>query len=290
MPRVPPFGREIGRVIQTRRLGILALLMPILCAADPPPVSKYSCRGWEVVESANFRVFQVGSPLSDERMQEIEQYRARTQEKWVSSSLRRSWSPKCDVYVYPTPASFEKQTRQSAEMLALTSLEVGEGRVWRRGVSIRGDLDREFSAVLKHEITHVLLADVFSDYPIPAWLDEGIAVAEERSERRQTLHGQLLDALEVKRHEKLDRLFGLTQFPPDQDRADLIYAQSASLVEYLLTLKDPQAVIQFAKACRSETTTSALRRHFGFQTVEEAENAWVEWTRPTSAGPLAQDP
>jgi hypothetical protein len=251
---------------------------PFLVSANESMIKQYEKAGWKVVESTSFRVHQSSAFVEKALIEDLEQHRTVLQAKWQGGSTGRTWDPKCDIFIYATPAEFEKETRRSAETLACTLLEVGEGRVWMRRVSVRGDVGLDFDQVLKHEVTHVVLADVFRDFQIPRWLDEGIAVAEEQSSRRRQINQQLLEAVEVSRHADLSDLLCMSRFPADRTRADVLYAQSASLVEFLLTKKSPVVLVNFAKCCRTQSLEESMRRHFGFDSMEQAERAWLDWT------------
>lgn len=271
-------------------LGIVALVMPINAWGSDDSVKQLERSGWKVVESTSFRVHQKGSFADRDLMVDLESHRSALQVKWQGGSTGRSWDPKCDIYVYPTGDEFHQATKRSPEMLAATLLEIGEGRVWMRRVSVRGDVGTDFDQVLKHEVTHVVLADVFRDFQIPRWLDEGIAVAEERSARRKMINQQLMEAVEVSRHADLSDLLSMSRFPLDRERADVLYAQSASLVEFLLTKKSPTVLVAFAKSCRTQSLEDSMRRHFGFVDMEEAERAWLEWTIESAETAIVQNP
>lgn len=269
---------------------IVALLSPILSDASPWSVQRYQKGGWNTLESVSFRVHQRGSFVDVRLINELEEHRAALQSKWLGGSTGRSWDPKCDVFIHESGEDFRQATKKSPEMLASTMLEVGEGRVWMRRVSVRGDVGTDFDQVVKHEVTHVVLADVFRDFQIPRWLDEGIAVAEEQSVRRASINRQLLEAVEVSRHAELSDLLTMERFPADQVQSDVLYAQSASLVEFLLSKKSPMQLVAFAKSCRNHSVQESLQRHFGFADVQEAERAWLEWTIDTSQTAVAQSP
>ena len=74
-------------------------------------------------------------------------------------------------------------------------MEIGEGKVWRRQIIVRGDKPAEIKRVLGHELTHVILADRFPTKQIPRWADEGIAVLSEPASRLPGLSEIMTDAL-----------------------------------------------------------------------------------------------
>lgn len=232
----------------------------------------------QCMQSANFRVYSGKTQVAADLLTRLEEYRQDLQSRWCGTPTR-SWSPKCDIVIHDTPEAFRRQTGQSPEMLAFSTLEIGQGRVWVRRIQIRGDLAEEFQAVLEHEVTHIVLADHFREYPIPRWLDEGAAVAEERSPRRSRLDDQLSEAIELGRQPSLHEVLSLAVFPSDRVRSDLLYAQSASFVDFLLSRQSHDTVVDFARYCRSTSPREALRRYFQFRDVQEAEQAWLAWAR-----------
>ena len=58
-------------------------------------------------------------------------------------------------------------------------------RVTAPHTDLRADHPQLLTAILPHEVTHVVLADLFTVQQIPRWADEGIAVlAEPRAEQQ----------------------------------------------------------------------------------------------------------
>ena len=54
--------------------------------------------------------------------------------------------------------------------------------------NLRADHPQVLTAILPHEVTHVVLADLFTTQQIPRWADEGMAVlAEPRRSSKSVL-------------------------------------------------------------------------------------------------------
>ena len=104
--------------------------------------------------------------------------------------------------------------------------------IFLRAQSLRSGVARPQKQVLDHEITHVLLGQVFGAKPIPHWLQEGLAqwfAGEVTPEvTRQITRGSWGRGLIP-----LDQLRG--SFPKDPTRAQLAYAQSADFIGFLAT-------------------------------------------------------
>ena len=95
--------------------------------------------------------------------------------------------------------------------------------------------DNLVSEVLPHELTHLLFkemtAGLKTDARIPLWLNEGMATYEEKSKRYKTTVGK---ALETGQIIPVAELVSYTVYPENLNRRTLFYAQSTSLVDFLL--------------------------------------------------------
>ena len=61
---------------------------------------------------------------------------------------------------------------------------------WQATRAREADIDRILASGLPHEVTHVILADLFPQQQIPRWADEGMAVL---TEPREKIDGLLED-------------------------------------------------------------------------------------------------
>ena len=91
----------------------------------------------------------------------------------------------------------------------------------------RGASEPLLHQVLDHEIVHILLGRAFAHYPVPRWLQEGVAqvVAGEYTPEKIAQLGSFAEPMSF-----LDLARG---FPADRLRAQMAYAQSASVVSFL---------------------------------------------------------
>ena len=131
--------------------------------------------------------------------------------------------------------------------------------------------------VLPHEIAHSLFAHRLN-YPqqIPLWANEGYAVLAqpqyiqnhyERVVSRAIARGKLIP------FEKL-----LTQNDYGSDRVSRFYAQSFSLVNYLIQLGDLQTYVAFVKTLSTSTNIdAALEKFYRIQGATALQNRWLNW-------------
>ncbi len=128
--------------------------------------------------------------------------------------------------------------------------------------------------IMAHEMTHLVIHQLIYGplAVLPAWLDEGLAMNAE-GDLRPDLAAMLADALAS------DSLFSLRSlsgaFPADYDAAGLAYAQSFSVVKYLLDTYGREKMQSLIYAFKGGATADeALTRVYGFD-VEGLEKEWL---------------
>ena len=136
---------------------------------------------------------------------------------------------------------------------------------------------------LVHELTHMVVHQaVFSPYGrLPIWLDEGLAMYNE-GELSPQLQSRLDEAV------KMDRLISVrslcSSFSADPEEAYLSYAESYSLVEYLLINYGQDKMLNLLSLFKEGSTyDNALSQVYGFD-VSELDTRW----REAVAVPVAQ--
>jgi len=130
---------------------------------------------------------------------------------------------------------------------------------------------------LAHEITHLFVREAtfgpFGD--IPTWLNEGLAqYAEGEMEK---YHREALD--DAIKEDKLISVKSLgSSFPADPDKASLAYAQSDSLVSYLVDTYGWAKMRELLATFKEGSTyDKALQEVYGFDTngLEELWRAYI---------------
>lgn len=249
-------------------------------------VRRTTSNGWKVLESKSFRVHHVGSSTVAERIAPLcEQSRQALRERWLGTTTTSEWTPKCDVFLYPNGAEFQRLTRWPAEMWGVADLQVGNGKVWLRHLYVRTDDEKRLDKVLVHELTHVVLADHFTEHQIPRWADEGIAVLSEPAERLIELRQWLKQEATQGRVFTLQQLVSQRELPGDRRLGDLFYAQSSSLVEFLLAERRLSAtqVLRFVADIETRGLNQALASWFPDVSSTSMDSKWRQWMTTSRA-------
>jgi hypothetical protein len=133
------------------------------------------------------------------------------------------------------------------------------------------------TAVLPHEVTHVVLADLFTAQQIPRWADEGLAVLAEPRVEQETRAAELDEPLQSGRVFELRKLMAM-DYPEAKDWS-LYYAQSVSLTRFLVELAEPEQFVQFVVKSQREGIENALRSSYRIAGFAELEDRWTEYAR-----------
>src|SRR5262249_42314980 len=128
---------------------------------------------------------------------------------WTGAAPKGSWTPKCDIYLYPTARVFSQMTGQPEESPGFSTMGLNGGRIIARRAHLRVDHPTLLKAILPHEITHVVLADLFPHKQIPRWADEGMAVLSEPTSEQQLRAADLNEPLGTGQLFKVEQLMAM---------------------------------------------------------------------------------
>ena len=119
----------------------------------------------------------------------------------------------------------------------------------------------DHDALLAHELTHVILK---TDFPgmgsWPLWFREGLAMRESKGEGLRRYTSLSLATLR-RRLIPLDELW--VRFPENEAESRLAYAESFSVIAFLVSRHGHQRFQEFISALREEEFETAYRRVYG---------------------------
>lgn len=210
------------------------------------------------VATPNFVVRHVDShrALAEQVARAAEAAREAQAKRWGPSVVPTSWEPRCEIVLFPTPQDFSRETMQPPDSPGFSTMGMNEGRIVLRRVHLRADHPNLVKAILPHEVTHVVLADVFPQQQIPRWADEGLAVLAEPAGE------QALRAADLDEPLKSGRLFRVSDLVvmdyPAQEHWALYYAQSVSLTRYLVETGSSARFIKFVQSAQKASQVHLL--------------------------------
>lgn len=245
------------------------------CSAATEVVSESSANELHA-ESARFAVNSFrGGPRAQNVVKRCESICSQLRCNCLGKTEPMVWQPKCQVVLHSTLSSYRRATGQgSAQTVGCTLISTHAGRVTQRRIDLLvQDVDRALAA-LPHEMTHVLLADVFPKSPPPRWAEEGLALLSDPADKRARHDRDLRRALQTNTTLPLVRFCSDTEYPSAGDRG-IFYAQSLSLAEYLVGLDTPQRFVEFVELSQQVGQTAALERIYEIRGLNELENRWL---------------
>jgi hypothetical protein len=232
---------------------------------------------WQVHETTNFRIFHCDSALAEQAAAAAERVRAEQGQQWKSPALAHPWAPRCDLYLYPDGPSLARATGQPETAPGFSTLMSDGSRITTRRTVLRADHPQLLTAVLPHEITHVVLADLFAVQQIPRWADEGIAVLAEPEPEQKLRAADLHESLES--GQTLDVVKLMTSDEPNAKDWSLYYAESVSLTRFLVERDSPERFIQFLRAASGKGIDAGLRDVYQIKSLTDLRNQWTAYAR-----------
>ena len=224
-----------------------------------------------VAETANFQVLHKTSrALACQAARIAERTRSDMQRKWLGGPAK-DWECRCEIYLYATGQDYSQATGAPESSAGHSSFRVVSGDVVGRRIDLHCDDLNMLATVLPHETTHTVVAGCFGEQQIPRWADEGMAVL---TEPRRIVDRHLRRVPEYR-----DRLFDLqllmemTSYP-EAGSIPVFYAESVSLVDFLVSEKGAPVFGQFLRDGMRSGYEPALRRYYGCRSYADLERRW----------------
>jgi len=246
---------------------------PAAPAIPPAPDPAAPQIKWQVRQSANFCVFHADPALAERVAAVAEATREAQGKRWLGAARRPGWTPKCDLYLYPTAADFAKATGEPEESPGVTRMGQNHGRIISRQVHLRADHPNVATAILPHEVTHVVIGDLFPTKPPPRWADEGMAVLAEPAAEQRNRARDLVEPLKKGRVFRVEQLVALDC--PDGPYWPLYYAQSVSLTRFLIDQGTPARFVQFLQDAERNGFEAELRRAYKIDGTNDLHKRWL---------------
>jgi hypothetical protein len=265
-----------GRVRRTNRVVVRGAAPE----ENPRPAPAPAPPRWQVLETPSFRIMHHDPELAARAAEVAEATRDAQIRRWTGAAPKGDWAPKCELYLYPTARAFSQMTGQPEESPGFSTMGMNAGRIIARRVNLRVDHPNLLRAILPHETTHVVLADLFPRQQIPRWADEGMAVLSEPPAEQQ------LRAVDLTRPLASGQLFPLRQLTamdyPEGRYWGLYYAQSVSLTRFLVEQGDPSQFVQFVQGSQQNGLEAELRRVYHIDGFTDLENRWLVYAKGRS--------
>ena len=226
-----------------------------------------------------------------------EAWRSKLQKYWCASE-QPAWSPKCEVVVHASGASYLAAVGAGASrtfgssMIKFGKDKLGQQKqVARRLIDFRGDSAYGLAAV-PHEMTHVVIADLLEGRQPPRWADEGMAILADSHEKQMLHERDLTQGLVARSAFRVQELLTLDAYP-HASRIPAFYGQSASITACLAKRDDPAKFVEFLRRSLDSGYDQALRDVYHLDNIAQLERHWhaqrLAWNRGYHGVRLALD-
>ncbi len=217
----------------------------------------------------NFVVEAPTSEMAEEIGKAAEHFRHDLAIQWTGEAMP-NWHQPCPIHAQVAP---------NLGAGGATSFVFDHGEVFGWRMEIQGNHDRILDSVLPHEVTHTIFATHFRR-PLPRWADEGACTTvEDISERTKQDH-LLIQFLHTGRGIAFSNMFVMSEYPKD---ILPLYAQGYSLARFLIDQKGQREFITYiGEGMSSEDWTGTTYRHYGFASLGELQNSWLDWVKKGS--------
>ncbi len=180
-----------------------------------------------------------------------------------------TWDNRCKIYLYPELSDYQRITGRP-------SWSGGSVNIVTRTINTYL-FEKDFiQIILPHEMGHLIFRE-FVGYKtnLPLWLDEGIAILQERQNQEERLlmvQGLVFSGLYI----PLERLVEI-----DEDNlvfATVFYAECYSVVDFLIQKYGRDKFVDFCRYLRDKKNWKrGLRDIFGFKDMEQMNEEWVRF-------------
>jgi len=231
--------------------------------------------GWNHQATDNFQVWAPCSISAGDVAKLLERGLERQRALWHADEDPQSWQPKCVVVVHDNVSDYRRAISSLRDTSVGTSTyAVKKGQIVSRRIDLRCDANSWTTDALPHELTHLVLADVFKMRPLPRWVDEGLAVLAESSAKQLRRGAELARAVAARATIPLPELLAL-EGPYASPRRDVFYSQSASLAAYLVQRSGAPDFCEFVRQSEKHGHDAALKSVYGIDDAGHLERLWA---------------
>ncbi|MDP3142715.1 MAG: peptidase MA family metallohydrolase [Candidatus Omnitrophota bacterium] len=231
---------------------------------------------WSERKSSHFVIYFKDAPedFIDNVIDAAEEYyREITSDLGFTRYGSWTWEDRAKIYIYKDADDYVQTTKQPEWSSGSTSYR-------DKVINTFPLASGFFDTLLPHELGHIIFREfVGFRTDIPLWLDEGVASYQEKA-RRWGSNKTVKKAIEDKTFIPLDELSQrVLSAKSDRNVVELFYAESGSVVYYLITKFGKYRFVDFCRALKEgRTFEDSLRYAYSrFENVKDLNRAWLNY-------------
>lgn len=185
-----------------------------------------------------------------------------------------TWDNRAKLYLYDSKEDYLKSTNQPLWSAASVN-------AFNREIYGYVDMEDFFDVILPHELAHIIFRE-FIGYKkkLPLWFDEGVASYMEKKNRQERL---LISKVIMQQTRFMDLEMLTTMKRSTILMPEIFYAESASVIEFLLKTYSKESFVEFCRALRDlrddQDWQIALKKVYRLKDVAELNNAWIKFLK-----------
>lgn len=254
-----------------KKILIAPLFVISVCSAASPQQEQE----WKVYKSTHFLIYYKAaetSQLSQVALKAEQYYDNITEDLGFNRFNFWTWDNRARIYMYDTQQDYMRVTGDPA--WAAGQAEISSKRI-QSFFSAKGFLEN----ILPHEMAHIIFREMvgFNNPAIPLWLDEGVAVFQEKKNSfvRSELAGKMLKGNFICLADLSKVNVANIRSTPN---VDLFYMESFSLVNYLVCDYGKDKFVLFCQNLRDKKDLlRALAATYSFKDLQDFEDSWRKY-------------
>lgn len=269
-------GLQEGLTSERRPVSFVLVLLAL--PADPHqngPTQAFSA-SWKTAGTANFVVRSQVPGADAAEIAAICEERCRDcRTRWLEKPSGGHGAPRCEVVLHRSREGYlEAVGAGGGQTVGSSVVRIERGHIVSRRIDLlcEGDLGRALAS-LPHELVHLAFAERFRNTAPPRWAEEGAALLADSQEKQGLHRRDLHSALRNGSALRLRDLLAAQRYPGGPQRA-VFYAQSLSLVEFLVERNSPRQFVHFVERSMQAGYDRALWEVYRIRGVRELERLW----------------
>jgi hypothetical protein len=230
---------------------------------------------WQMHQSTNFKIFHQNQPeAAAEAGNLAETARIAMFERW-SGPIEHTWTPACDLYLHPTSECYSSTTKQAGNCPSHSTVQIRDGKVHSRRIDLQCQEKDWFDSALPREVTYVVLSEIFADEAMPKWAETAMTTLAESPTQ---VARYLRSISKVRDSNSLIPVAKLLQMQsiPVSGATTAFYAESISLVDFLVKLKGAKSFTVFLREVPRRGYEVCLQRYYGIKNAQELQDRWLQ--------------
>lgn len=231
---------------------------------------------WNVEKSTHFIIYYKNAP--HDFVKELVNYSEDYYNKIADGlGFRRFdfwlWDNRAKIYIYDDREDYNKST-------GFSPWSAGFAVIHTKTIHTYPYAKGFFETILPHEMGHIVFREFigFSNRQVPVWLDEGVASFQERN-RAESASQIVRAAIKNGTYIPLTKLNSMDpRIMADQGTVSLFYAESVSVVYYLVKQFGKDSFIVFCQRLRDgKTLQESLRSTYSIKDMDELNSNFIKY-------------